>query len=138
MVAKNNKFNAVKTEVDGIIFASKLEAKTYTSIKALGFDDVICQHSVTVYEGNGIVPKISWKVDFYIPCLKIYVESKGMVTRDFRFLMYLLGIHKPNVLQQLIFISSSHDDNFLLGKPALNTRELRRLLSSYVKPKRGV
>ena len=38
---RKNKFNAKKTEVDGIVFDSKAEAKRYTELKLLGKANVI-------------------------------------------------------------------------------------------------
>ena len=38
---RKNKFNAKKTEIDGIVFASKAEAKRYTELKLLEKANVI-------------------------------------------------------------------------------------------------
>lgn len=56
VVKRANKFGAIKTEVDGIMFASKKEARRYTELKAFESAGAISNlelHPKFVFEHNG-------------------------------------------------------------------------------------
>lgn len=91
---RKGKFNARKTTVDGITFASALEAAVYDNLKlraGLGeIKDIQLQDSVRLKEkceacGDG---PVNYKVDFSAVDVetgdKFWIEAKGVKTRTYK------------------------------------------------------
>lgn len=107
----NSKYGNVKTTVDGIVFDSLLEASHYRVLKKLVDDGSIVrfdrQETIVLVpsfkrpdsslkSGTKTERPITMKPDFtvYMPCgAKVYLESKGIETEDYKIkkkLMYYL------------------------------------------------
>jgi hypothetical protein len=107
-----NKFGAVKTLVNGILFDSKLESATYERLLTLFPSpqfNIKTQFPIEVKPRSQGFPSIFWKVDFCIlendkPIL--YVEAKGTLTRDFKLLMKFLEYRDPILYSKIILVVS--------------------------------
>lgn len=104
----NNKYGATKTTVDDIVFDSYLESRHYKIIKKMLADGVIAsfdrQEVIELLPGfrrNGrAVRAIKMKPDFTLMFhdgTKVYVESKGVETEDFKIKVKLLWWNNPDI-----------------------------------------
>lgn len=104
----NNKYGATKTTVDGIVFDSYLESRHYKIIKKMVSDGIISSFDrqevielVPSFRRNGrAVRAIKMKPDFTLyfhDGTKVYVESKGVETEDFKIKVKLLWWKNPNI-----------------------------------------
>lgn len=106
---KNNKYNAVKTESDGIIFDSKFEANKWEELKMLERIGIIkdlqrqvrfvLQDAYVNNQGKKIKP-ITYIADF---CYtkdgqKIVMDTKGLETEVFRIKKKLFEYKHPEYL----------------------------------------
>ncbi len=99
-----NKYNAVRTEVDGLSFPSKLEGAVYCLLK-LDQEIEKIERQQTVYLSSA---KISFKVDFkltYKDGIIKYAEAKGIVTDRFSILRKLWIFYGKH---DLIIYKGSH------------------------------
>jgi hypothetical protein len=84
VTSKRSKYNAIKTEVDGIVFDSKKEAKRWTELRLLEragqIHNLERQHRVDV-KYNGIL-LFWWKADFvfFEDGKRIYEDVKSPMT----------------------------------------------------------
>lgn len=84
--------NAVKTEVDGIVFASKAEAALYRHLKIL-FDRIYCQPKIYLTRAQ-----ILYKPDFYCEGSEegsAYYEMKGRESVPWRLKRRLWKAYGP-------------------------------------------
>lgn len=81
---KKNKYNAVKTQVDGIWFDSKMEAEYYGLLRIKKLAGEIDFKTHPKYQ---LTKTISWKLDFEVENLKTgiitYVDIKGVRLASF-------------------------------------------------------
>lgn len=92
---KRNKYNAVKTVVDGIKFDSKMEAKYYEKLKADGVKILDTQPKVYLTKA-----RILYKVDFLIEedGVPVWVEVKGQALPVFKLKKRLWKHYGPGKL----------------------------------------
>jgi hypothetical protein len=97
---RKSKFGAIRTQVDGIEFASKMEARRYVVLKShVGktISDLQLQPTFVLQEsfryGNEAIRKIEYKADFSYTvglggsgetCFRVVEDVKGMETPDFK------------------------------------------------------
>jgi len=79
-----HKFNAIKTERDGIKFDSKLEARYYETLKLRqkAGDVLFFLRQVPFHLPGGVVYRVDF-VEFLACGLVRFVDTKGMETKDF-------------------------------------------------------
>ncbi len=103
-----NKYGNTKTTVDGIKFDSYLESKHYQIIKSLKERGVIAdftrQDVIELqprFRRNGrLIRPIQMRPDFTLifpDGTKVYVESKGVETDDFKLKLKMLWYHNPDI-----------------------------------------
>ena len=87
-MAKKNKFNAVKTEVDGIMFDSKKEARRYIVLKQMQWNKeisrLVLQPKFILQEKfvsavDGIVRAITYRADFMYSVTDEYGITKDVI-----------------------------------------------------------
>jgi hypothetical protein len=71
---------------------------------------------------------MSWKVDFYLPELDLFVESKGYCTQYFDLKMQMVSHHKPYLWERLIFVADQNNPDFVGNKPSITLSRLKLLL----------
>ncbi len=79
-----HKYSAIRTEVDGIKFPSKLEAKYYNHLKLLiGCDEVIFfLRQVPFHLPGGVTYRVDYQV-FYTDGTVAFIDVKGLETKAF-------------------------------------------------------
>lgn len=123
-MASNRHIQGIKTEVDGIIFDSILEANTYRSLCRCAVNlglKIEVHHSVLVRPASRNYRVKYWKIDFLISNnygKKLYVEVKGQPQEIQNLIgqVKLLDIFSPVVHDELLIVVPT---NFKLGKKAL-------------------
>lgn len=128
MTERKNKYNATKVRHDNITFDSKFEHETYELIKACGVKDIKVHYPIIVLPENNCFRDISWKVDFYLPEIDLYVESKGYCTQYFDLKMQLVSHHRPYVWERLVFVANQNQPNFVGNKPSITLPRLKLML----------
>jgi hypothetical protein len=108
VIAKGKMKAAIKTEVDGIKFASKLEAHMYTLLRGSGLSfemqkEYLLQQEFK-YNGETVRP-IKIVVDFYVISKNILIDTKGFQFRDgtikykmLKWYFYQLTDYPPTIL----------------------------------------
>lgn len=86
-----SKYRAVRTEVDGIKFASKAELILYQYLKLTGENPIEKDRKIYLTKA-----KILFKPDFY--CSGVYHEMKGAQTPSYRIKRKLWKFYGPTVL----------------------------------------
>lgn len=86
-----SKYRAVRTEVDGITFASKAEASLYQYLKLTGQESIEIGPKVYLTDA-----KILFKPDFR--CGAVYYEMKGMETPSYKLKKRLWQHYGPTAL----------------------------------------
>lgn len=75
-----SKYRAVKTEIDGIKFASKKEARRYQELKLLEkageIKDLRCQYPITLIDKSKYGREIKYYADF------VYIENDELILED--------------------------------------------------------
>ena len=104
ILRKRNKFNAKKTTVDGIVFASKRESEYYLIYKSmLQHGEIVSLERQPRYE---IIPKFGKeRAAYYTPDFRltypdgrvVVVEVKGKATRDYILRRKLFKLANPDV-----------------------------------------
>lgn len=104
-----SKFKAVRTKVNGINFASKLEAAVYLLLlqrQTLGeIKDIKCQYVVLLREKcqHCGAEEVKWRVDFAATLVKtnevIYIEAKGNEDETYRKKKKLWKLNPPGRLE---------------------------------------
>ena len=95
---KGNKYNAKKTEVDGIKFHSKLESNHYIQLRDAGIENIRQQNFILQegfrFNGRAIRP-IGYRCDLYVKRNeRIYVlDSKGMADAQYKIKAKMLLKH---------------------------------------------
>ena len=94
-----NKYGARKTTIDGISFASKLEADVYCHLLLLKKSNVIAnielQPTILL-----TAAKISYKADFRVRWgNEVWIEAKGIETDRWRLIKRLWKYYGPGMLQ---------------------------------------
>lgn len=108
-----SKYGNVKTTVDGIVFDSLLEASHYRILKGLVEKGYVTrfdrQEKIILIKGfkrrNETHRAVTMLPDFtvYMPCgAKVYLESKGIETPDYKIKKKLLYHLYPNVCYVLV------------------------------------
>jgi hypothetical protein len=113
-----NKYKPIPEVVDGYRFPSRYEATIYRLINSLLTTANATkeryrldrQVEVVIYDGL-LMPKRVWKCDFAITDLKtgksILIEAKGMLPREFSYLIDLLASNNPKAFMNLVVVSEN-------------------------------
>ncbi|AGE60731.1 endonuclease [Bacillus phage Bolokhovo] len=136
MKKRNGKYNAKKTEIDGIVFDSQAEGQFYLWIKeiqplfGLTYElqpeyvilDKFTKHGRTFRQ-------ITYKSDFLLkfPCgTKLVIDVKGMLTPEFKLKEKLFF---ANFDDELICVSKSNIDGGWIREPNLkHNRKIRKAI----------
>lgn len=80
----NHKFNAIKTDVDGIKFDSKKEAKYYQELKLkkLAGEIIFFLRQVPFHLPGGVTYRVDFQ-EFRADGSVHFIDVKGMKTKDF-------------------------------------------------------
>lgn len=97
---------------DRIIFDSKLEFTVYQKLRNFFSPSQIeCHKHILISPKSAFFPATHWCCDFVVNTRhlsdktpNIIVEAKGIVTRDFKYQLQLLGTHFPARLRDLVII----------------------------------
>jgi Protein of unknown function (DUF1064) len=128
-----NKYHAKQAVSDGIHFASKYEAQVYRVLNHLIKQNdpkgiiyrLDTQVPVTLYDGL-LMPARTWKCDFAITDLRtsktLLIEAKGMIAREFSYMMNLLASNNQRAFSSLIVVSENKSfDSEFWGTLAVKT-----------------
>jgi hypothetical protein len=127
VIHPTNKYGAETVLFEGKVFASKWEHHVYMTLRDYFSSDEIQLHPVIVLaEKHPLLGKWEWKCDFRITSLDIYIEAKGIHTRDWIEKMRALAILKPQTFDNL-YVVGDYQPEPILGK--WKTHKLSSLLT---------
>lgn len=111
-----SKYGNIKHKVDNVVFDSTLERDTYLTIKlVIPQDSIIIHYPIEITPATSRFPKWSWKVDFYLPTLNIYIESKGVRTAEWLNKLRALDALKPAILDRLLIVATVPNEEVCKG-----------------------
>ncbi len=106
------KFNAQRTNVNGIKFDSIFESRVYRILKDCNVA-VATQYPIYLLQENKWFKATNWKCDFLVyekeKRLLIEAKSAATITREFSLKMRILSHNAPLLYENLLFVFPSTD-----------------------------
>lgn len=129
---KPSKYGAIKCELNGIVFDSKLERNVYLAL-LVGFkaEDIKVHYPIPIAEANRHYPAWSWKIDFFIPKLNLYIDAKGVRTEGFKEKLHAISVLRPDVLDRLVIVGDKAGEKVTRAIKTITIPELNAIFRDF-------
>lgn len=123
---------------EGVYFPSKIELETYKTLrKYFPSSELSVHHYVPIFPKSQRFSAMGWNVDFYVPELNLYIESKGHIpaieNREWLTKMRVIDQLNPSFLDRLIVVSGKPGQSLWGGAVTSSLPKLDHVIGSLKK-----
>lgn len=129
---------AIRATFEYHSFASQIELRTYKALRLyLSREEILVHHQIPIFDATPRFKKLGWNIDFYIPLLGMYVESKGclqdLANREFKIKAHILERVNPGILNSLLVVSSEPGQPLWGNAHTIGIETMKRCVSESLK-----